>query len=484
MTLTSCQSEDQIELDDIQNINSVFLSQSASVDLPFNKNMIVENGDTFDLYSLRYSIEGSLENIPVKWSLVGSIGTLNVQSGGNYATFTAASLGEGKIIIEEGEFKQTLFLTIKTPADSAPVGASITVNDAYRGIKEEVTLSYTDINSDLASSCNLVNLSNLSIVDSCTCDSAGICKVGIISTNVGSSQFDFTVTANGKTSNLSRANITINSLGASNDDEWVRIPSNSGGMGLEEFFVMKYEVKAWNDLNSNGDIDSSEVDTTGSSVDVASHLPVSIPDNQPWRNINANDAATKCESLGANYFLISNQEWMAIARNIEIQSENWTGASVGDGCLFTGNGSNSTCGYNSATDPDSGSNRNSRAKHLLSTGSYIYDFSGNAVEWTDWDETVIGFQKTPRNCHINWTNLSAVSCSDFVDSDYNSLNGSYDHNQGVGQMVLRSGPSNGALARGGSYTSGANDIGLYSFNNYPNSTYSDSDIGFRCVYRP
>ena len=262
--------------------------------------------------------------------------------------------------------------------------------------------------------------------------------------------------------------------------DWVFIPANTGGMGLNAFYVMKYEAKAWNDINADGEIDVGEVDSNGRSVNTASHIPISFADNQPWREISANDSAAECESLGVKYHLISNPEWMAIARDIEDVNSNWTGGNVGSGCLFRGNSGDTICGYNSATDPDSGAGRNVRAKHTLSTGDEIFDLAGNLSEWTDWDGSSAGFQTGPTSCATGWTNLTAVNCGALSSDDYDTANGTYTADQGVGRFY---GGAGGASARGGLYFY-SSQCGVFSlsFDVLPTST--NQGYGFRCVYRP
>jgi len=259
-------------------------------------------------------------------------------------------------------------------------------------------------------------------------------------------------------------------------EEWVQVPASAGGMSLPAFYVMKYEAKAM--LN-----DESATDATGTGAATATHKPVSTADNQPWRNIDANDSAAECESLGVGYHLISNPEWMAIARDIENQNANWTGGTVGSGCMFRGNsGEDGTvsgaCGYDAATDPEQGSGRDIRAKHTLSNGSEVYDMAGNLFEWTDWDKDTVGFQSGPNNCSAS--ELNTVACGALADADYNTSNGGYTRTEGAGYFY---GGSDGAALRGGFWivSSYAGAFTLYLVNG---PTYTNSSIGFRCVFRP
>ena len=196
--------------------------------------------------------------------------------------------------------------------------------------------------------------------------------------------------------------------------------------------------------------------------------------------ISANDSAAECESLGGKYHLISNPEWIAIARDIEDVDSNWTGGTVGSGCLFRGNSGDTICGYNSATDPDSGVGRNVRAKHTLSSGAEIFDIAGNLNEWTDWDGTTSGFQTGPTSCISGWTELTAVNCGALSSADYDSANGTYTADQGVGRFY---GDSGGAAGRGGLYYYNS-QCGVYSVSLSSLPTFTNQGHGFRCVYRP
>lgn len=271
-------------------------------------------------------------------------------------------------------------------------------------------------------------------------------------------------------------------------EEWVLVPANAGGMGLPAFYVMKYEAKAM--LNNE-----SASSATGTDATPATHKPVSTADHQPWRSIDANDAAAECESLGPGYHLVSNSEWMAISRDIENQDANWTGGSVGSGCLFRGNSGEATtgngtgfsdsCGYTAITNPESGSGRDLRSKHTLSNGVEIFDIAGNISEWVDWDSSQNGFQSGPSTCSTGWVELGSFSCPDMAIDTYNSFNGTYDSSHGTGQIygaTLYSGQDTGAVSRGGSYTSDLYS-GIYSLYMYLLQDFTNSRLGFRCVYR-
>ncbi|MCT4641450.1 MAG: hypothetical protein N4A33_04075 [Bacteriovoracaceae bacterium] len=281
----------------------------------------------------------------------------------------------------------------------------------------------------------------------------------------------------------------------SSDEKWVLVPANAGGMGLPAFYVMQYEAKAM--LEATSTVNPLGRKSSGSplTLDLATHKPVSVADNNPWVWMNATQAASECESLGSGFALISNPEWMAIARDVEQQPENWTGGSVGSGCLYRGNSGETTngdgtdvthsCGYD-GSNPDAGVVRDRRSKLRLSNGKEIYDLAGNVLEWVDWDKDTVGFQTTPSvgSCWGAYE-LPAVSCPALVDEDYNSFSSTLTTTQGIGKVSIDSAGSHG-LFRGGSYDFYTNNqAGIYMVHFYSGYTISSSSTyGFRCVYRP
>jgi hypothetical protein len=65
-------------------------------------------------------------------------------------------------------------------------------------------------------------------------------------------------------------------------------------------------------------------------------IPVSIPNKFPIADIIQSEAISACQSMGADHHLITNNEWMTIARNIEQQGDNWNTGIVGSGGIYRG----------------------------------------------------------------------------------------------------------------------------------------------------
>ncbi len=281
--------------------------------------------------------------------------------------------------------------------------------------------------------------------------------------------------------------------GASVDEAWIEVPFNAGGMGLNSFWVMFYEAKAWNDLDGDSRILSAEIDADGcgdvsciTTPTLGVHKPASTFEGAPWRAISANNSFSECRSLGTGYHLMTNEEWMAIARDIESVSANWTSGTVGTGSLFRGNsGADSTSSYNNGG-LDFSTGRNTKARMTLSNGAFIWDISGNVAEWVDWNDptTVYGtFLTGPVSCPLSPStqNLDSINCTSLAATPelYNSA-GDYSFAKGVGIFVPGTG---GAAARGGAHTSDAG-VGIFTLSLFSTSTASSSATGFRCVYRP
>jgi len=356
----------------------------------------------------------------------------------------------------------------------------------YKNSTSLINLNYISNDSTIATDCSLSNLSNLTESLVCNCDGAGACSVevtGLVGYS-GPVSFDYTVSNSSLSlaSNISTVSFNLNYIGASPYESWIKVPANAGGYSLAEFYVMKYEAKAWDDSTVNGSIDGGELHNDNvNSPALGSHTPVSVEVSLPWASISANDSATKCEALGAKYHLISNEEWMAIARDIENVPANWTTGTVGSGYLICGNSGKTTCGYDGA-DPEAGATRDARAKLLLSNGKEIFDFSANVAEWVDWDKDTVGFQATSASCSGTvFTQLPSIpgGCG-LSDGQYNTSNGTYTSSEEVGKMYTGSGTP---ALRGGIWVAGQSS-GVFNIVIGNSVTYTSASAGFRCVYRP
>lgn len=257
---------------------------------------------------------------------------------------------------------------------------------------------------------------------------------------------------------------------------YIKVPGNSLYQ-TKDFCVMKYEAK------------------TGSATVAATTQAVGTPQV----SISHTNAITACSLAGGS--LINNREWMTIARNIEAQSSNWTGGTVGSGGLWRGHSDNNPSNALTASTDDNlgytGTGNISpsveRRTHTLSNGEVIWDLSGNVWEWTS--DTIQG-QNKPNNSSGNfWQNWSVFN----IGVSYGSL--SYDltrpsnpdwdttttpvsSNENVGQYYAGTvlGTTIFGFLRGGDWN-GTTSAGVFTLNLNITPTSTTTGIGFRCVLR-
>ncbi len=332
----------------------------------------------------------------------------------------------------------------------------------------------------------------------------------LISTSSSDNQiFEFLIIASsGEFSDEIVFSINIENVYTPNDSklgEWIEVPSRSEENEFRTFWVMKYEAKALLDNNKNDEFDSNEaVDNDGCGDDeckednwgLEDHFPISIDDGSPWRKISPENAQKECESLGSGFNLITNLEWMAIARSIETNEENWTGGDIGMGCLARGNSGEVTSGENHSLGNSCGFDgdnphtnfSDNRASHKLSSGDEIFNFSGNVWEWIDWDDPRSlnpGIQQMPNDCKTSkgFIEFNEIECGNQIaENEYLPQTSSLDSDHGIGRMYFDSEAQGTMASRGGGWTT-QESVGIYALIAYGQGG-AFPQTGFRCVYRP
>ena len=71
-------------------------------------------------------------------------------------------------------------------------------------------------------------------------------------------------------------------------------------------------------------------DYTGGDQVVSNALDV------PIAVLSQPQAIAACQSIGAGYHLVTENEWMTLARNIETIPSNWSGNATGSGYVYNG----------------------------------------------------------------------------------------------------------------------------------------------------
>jgi hypothetical protein len=299
--------------------------------------------------------------------------------------------------------------------------------------------------------------------------------------------------------------------------DWVRVPANSSLGTTTDFCVMKYEAKAWNDSsgNSDGVIDSGEVDATGLSPATATNIAVSSPYGQPWRgNIDQDVAKSECTALGGEYHLMWNTEWMTLAHNVEQVGSNWSGGVLARG--FSASTSYGDGWTNSAPAPTTGANclYNTGVNICASTGSHLYkrtlslsnndeiwDLPGNVYEWVIWDiasnpkveipdTSLRSDQAVPSGglaaAWKDFGNGAAFTVTPTTSMPENSYapytaNNTPTQNTGLGMYYSSTNGSGGAPLRGGRWYYGWG-AGVFALSLGGDSSHVGTGVGFRCSF--
>ena len=263
-------------------------------------------------------------------------------------------------------------------------------------------------------------------------------------------------------------------------DNWIKVPGNSS-FGTSDFWVMKYEAKCV-DSTTNTPLTTPDTGyntySNSTTACTGTKYPASAVNGYPIANISHNTALTYCQNIGAH--LLTNDEWMTIARNAEQVNSNWS-TFVGSGYLYSGHNDSTpyvalqadkddTQGY-SGTGNSTG---NQRRTLTLSNGSVIWDLAGNVWEHVQRSVNNVGdltnvFNPLPAcsDAVDNWgwcqygnTTAPYVSSwtADVVRNSVGSSNTDWNSTQGVGQVYTwKNGTSKSTTVflRGGNWSVGS-----------------------------
>jgi hypothetical protein len=266
---------------------------------------------------------------------------------------------------------------------------------------------------------------------------------------------------------------------------YLAVGPNTDVLVSDAFCVAKYEMKILGDNN-------------GAQAYSAAFVADSRVSGTPWVQINRNQSITECQALGAGYDLISNAQWQAVAREIELAQTagvylNWSnGATSGANALNRGHSDSAPVSALAASldsDPCFGTGQVSCANnahsdftqkrtHTLASGEVIWDVAGNVFDWVKQD-IVAGPPYEGADNYISqqpWT--SGLNHPEMWGpfGNYSAKNsGEYG---GLGYGLL--GSSAGAVFRGGGSSLGASSGVFYAALVYV-PLFSDPNVGFRCV---
>ena len=267
-------------------------------------------------------------------------------------------------------------------------------------------------------------------------------------------------------------NTTLTNTNLTCPSNFIPVPGNND-LGTDDFCVMTIEARR--SFNDNISFNLTGI---------------------PWVNIPPGQALLKCRNYEENGFagtfdLINNPEWMTIARNIELSSNNWTKGIIGVGSIGRGhsdlmpieilniidiNDPYNQTQNNASQAFDSGLEQ--KRTHNLSSGNTIWDFAGNVSEWVNWSTNATGYSIGPKDAPPNLMELGTLAGS-LTSSDLQSSLG-FGSFFGLGQWI---GGTGGALYRGGNYAA-HKQAGIFSLSLDLSASDTNNVIGFRCVYRP
>ncbi len=290
---------------------------------------------------------------------------------------------------------------------------------------------------------------------------------------------------------------------------YIHVPRNTSVETNSDFCVMKYEAKAYHSANQTIDADGcNEAGCTTGNWGLADHIPASSSTGSPWRRIDATNASAECNSLNTggatNYDLISNPEWMTIARNAESVSSNFQASVMARGWAANNTNTSHTpydpwqnsapapstdpnCLYNTAENSCASTGDHLYRRTLaLSNGEEIWDLSGNVWEWVDWSHTTAGLDLGPTTCAASWVEFPAVvsdACYTGGALLSHQVFPATSNGSSVEAFGRFFGGSGGAALRGGRWGLGSS-TGAFTLRLGNSTSGTGTDVGFRCVYRP
>jgi prepilin-type N-terminal cleavage/methylation domain-containing protein len=178
-----------------------------------------------------------------------------------------------------------------------------------------------------------------------------------------------------------------------------------------------------------------------------SKIPLSIAWKYPIADITQQEAIDACKSIWIWYHLITTNEWVTIARNIELQPINWSGWIVGERFIPTGvsNVIDMWCNVDLtsytwrrwATKTWDNNCQEQRNKLILSNWEEILDLSwniwehvnkANTIDWTNYDFLTNPDLSSINNAWIDWSSISSVNKLIYWPSIW------FDSTNGIGQI--------------------------------------------------
>lgn len=223
--------------------------------------------------------------------------------------------------------------------------------------------------------------------------------------------------------------------------------------------------------------------------------PSSIAAGLPIVNINQTQAIAACKNIWAH--LITNNEWMTIARDIEQQPSNWSNNLVWSWWIYRWNnwlndtlgcdGSDPEVAYADNTSLSSTRTTCADKRQLkLSNWQIIWDLAwnvwehvnkANTLDWSGYNTTANKlFVWNPGGADAAWSELNSINNSYFIDNVL-PKNTNLQKVNWIGWLWFYDW---NIFLRGGGW-SNASDAGLFALVLFWSSGDTHSNVGFRCA---
>lgn len=285
-------------------------------------------------------------------------------------------------------------------------------------------------------------------------------------------------------------------------ENWIKVSGNPA-YGTADFWVMKYEAKCIGTTSALGltapnTVSQTYSNTTTPCTSANGRYVASAPSGYSIASISHDTAKTYCQSLGVGFHLITNDEWMTIARDAEQVASNWTSGSVGSGNLFGGHMDNSPnlAQVASMNDADGYYNTgnsapsNQRRTLVLSNGEVIWDLSGNLWEHVmrDTSDTLTSQLNQPDTAISDgqWKTSEFTALTSYGNMSYDMIrpsNSSWNSTYGVGRIHHCDGCTNAidqnVFLRGNRWSDSV--AGVYGLYLNWAAGQTDNSVGFRCA---
>ena len=261
------------------------------------------------------------------------------------------------------------------------------------------------------------------------------------------------------------------------------------------FCVAKYEM-SYEDITTPDSCDTQNPDACAEYEDRNTvryeewKVPTSMRWNFPIVNIRQGQAIDSCELLWKWYHLITNNEWMTLARNIELEKENWSGWEIWNWHISNWVSRDTTLWCDTTwwniEDRDHATKTgpwdsicNEKRNYRLFNWQEIRDLSWNVYEHVNKANTLDWADYSLSKTSISWLNSDGIY--DISDMDkYGSIFYLWMSN-GMWNVKYPDWIDNNIIIRWGDST---NDDSAGIFSIYLNwGEYShDFSVGFRCAY--